>query len=674
MAKTLLLFFGGLVLIMDSSIGQRVNRTYPSYPSYPTGSYPSYPTGRYPSYPTGRYPNYPTGRYPTYPTGNYPTYPTGGRNNTNTCASNPCLNGARCYSYGSYKYGGWSCSCKPGYSGPVCQYSVSDPCKKSENVCANNGICNAKKSYYWRSVRYELACICPKTHTGPTCLKKNPCFEGPCQNGICTPMDNGTTNAIKCHCNSGFEGKNCDIPTPNLCNANTCKNNGICHQYLNHSLGISQHKCYCKNSWGGKDCSEDMSNPCQSSPCENEGVCTNGNKGKYFCTCKAGFAGQNCEHADPCTAQFCGDHGRCLAIASYDMKKNATELKAVCECDPSHAGLRCEIVNPCISENPCEHGGQCNSYPKRSYHYYFVSRGNYNSTGFTSPKCYCPQYFGGKRCEVVSPCIEKNPCQNEGVCKDNVKYSYDNGTSYKEFLEPRCYCPADYTGKYCETKIVNPCEDEPCKNGGLCSKSKTDESAFVCTCIGNYIGETCEIKNTKITECSFEKGLCSGFTTTKTGSFAWIIQSGSTRSVRTGPSTGKDGKYYIYTEASSPARSGYKAYIRSKYFETESTSCVSLNYHMYGSAIGTLKVKTENSEREMTSDKEFSLSGDQSNKWHSLSLTVQPGSSRLVIEATRGNSWAGDIAVDNIVWVGRACDEEGEGEGGENPDNGEPDK
>lgn len=32
---------------------------------------------------------------------------------------------------------------------------------------------------------------------------------------------------------------------------------------------------------------------------------------------------------------------------------------------------------------------------------------------------------------------------------------------------PICSCPADFSGKFCENKLTDPCENNPCKNNGL---------------------------------------------------------------------------------------------------------------------------------------------------------------------------------------------------------------
>lgn len=40
---------------------------------------------------------------------------------------------------------------------------------------------------------------------------------------------------------------------------------------------------------------------------------------------------------------------------------------------------------------------------------------------------------------------------------------------------------------------ANPCDPNPCKNGGHCSKEPASRQRFNCSCKDGYVGETCEI-------------------------------------------------------------------------------------------------------------------------------------------------------------------------------------
>lgn len=78
----------------------------------------------------------------------------------------------------------------------------------------------------------------------------------------------------------------------------------------------------------------------------------------------------------------------------------------------------------------------------------------------------------GVNCEgEVNECSLLSPCQNQGVCVDEV-----NGY--------RCQCLQGYTGVNCEVNI-DDCVSQPCLNGGQCMD---DVSGYVCQCGPGYTG------------------------------------------------------------------------------------------------------------------------------------------------------------------------------------------
>lgn len=116
----------------------------------------------------------------------------------------------------------------------------------------------------------------------------------------------------------------------------------------------------------------------------------------------------------------------------------------------------------------------------------------------------------------------------------------------------------------------------------------------------------------------------------------------------------------MFIEASSPRRPGDKARLLSQYFDTMPANgmCVSFWYHMFGSAIGTLNVlwKTAPGNGSNAEQVIWRLKGQQQNKWLFARVTfpnlVKP---MIVFEAIRGNSYAGDIAIDDVQVTNRPC-------------------
>lgn len=73
------------------------------------------------------------------------------------CASNPCHNGATCIDGD-----GWhSCTCAPGFTGPVCKININE-CISTP--CRNGGTCRDKID--------DFECICPPGKSGALCQGK----------------------------------------------------------------------------------------------------------------------------------------------------------------------------------------------------------------------------------------------------------------------------------------------------------------------------------------------------------------------------------------------------------------------------------------------------------------------------------------------------------------------
>jgi len=149
--------------------------------------------------------------------------------------------------------------------------------------------------------------------------------------------------------------------------------------------------------------------------------------------------------------------------------------------------------------------------------------------------------------------------------------------------------------------------------------------------------------------CGFEsasKPYC-GTWEDKTGDkFDWTRKSGSTPSYGTGPSSAEEGSQYLFIETSSPRQRGDKAELgTNKAIPLKAGAFLAFDYHMYGSSMGSLKVFAD-------SDEVFSKSGNQGNTWVAANIpldTYAGQSVTITFVGTRGSSWQGDAAIDDIV-------------------------
>ncbi|XP_064610527.1 LOW QUALITY PROTEIN: basement membrane-specific heparan sulfate proteoglycan core protein-like [Liolophura sinensis] len=81
-----------------------------------------------------------------------------------------------------------------------------------------------------------------------------------------------------------------------------------------------------------------------------------------------------------------------------------------------------------------------------------------------------------QNCGDRSPC-DKRPCQNSGICEKVDETNY------------KCVCPAEYTGRNCETEVNICITDQPCRNGARCS---VGEDGYRCFCPLGFSGRNCE--------------------------------------------------------------------------------------------------------------------------------------------------------------------------------------
>ncbi|XP_063224864.1 protein crumbs isoform X2 [Bacillus rossius redtenbacheri] len=327
--------------------------------------------------------------------------------------------------------------------------------------------------------------------TAPTQIKLGCelCFDYECKNqGWCE----SPTETYSCKCPLGFEGMDCSIDI-NECASNKCENNATCIDE------IGKYSCACLQGWTGLMCETEI-NECASNPCQNNGTCVDG-KGMFECTCTEEFMGQLCEQYRlvTCENMPCKNGSTCADIKNVKTGDNFT-----CTCAAGFEGVYCDQAF-CLA-TPCQNGAQCN-----------LSEG--------APFCQCVAGYSGKYCETnIDDCStgpdNTSPCLNGGMCVDGInKYTCD--CSETGFEGQRCeedidecelslaYCgkgicvnrPGSYTcqcnsgkcGIHCN--LTDPCEENPCQNGGTCNEYCVDApNRYSCKCIDGFVGVNCTEK------------------------------------------------------------------------------------------------------------------------------------------------------------------------------------
>ncbi|CAB3983523.1 A disintegrin and metallo ase with thrombospondin motifs 14 [Paramuricea clavata] len=158
-------------------------------------------------------------------------------------------------------------------------------------------------------------------------------------------------------------------------------------------------------------------------------------------------------------------------------------------------------------------------------------------------------------------------------------------------------------------------------------------------------------------DCDFEKDLCE-WTQMEDDDFDWQRNQGKTKSTGTGPNHDHTFKnrsgHYMFMEASNPQREGHQARLISPEVNVRQ-ACLVFFYHMWGNGCGSLKVKFLTKGGYMD-EFTWERKGDQGQRWIKAEVNARIGLTyQIVIEVSRGRTWRGDLAIDDIGFHHTKC-------------------
>ena len=246
---------------------------------------------------------------------------------------------------------------------------------------------------------------------------------------------------------------------------NYCLNNGTC---LNNKSRVNLFSCICQAGYQGKRCEFEINEcfeildsekseftypPKKVPKCSKNTLNCVDLKNDYFCECKPGFYGKNCQiDIDDCAWRPC-EYGKCIdGPNSYS-----------CECYDGYEGYNCdERTDVCLAQNTsnttstqslCQNNGFClNSLTKP---------GDY--------RCICYPGFSNKNCSAYNdPCL-KGHCKNYAICESVEFNKYDGLLAKNRRIEMvddiliideglvrvpsyKCLCSNEFTGEDCSVK------------------------------------------------------------------------------------------------------------------------------------------------------------------------------------------------------------------------------
>ena len=239
--------------------------------------------------------------------------------------------------------------------------------------------------------------------------------------------------------------------------------------------------------------------------------------------CPAGMIAQAmAEECTPCPMGFYQDlnrQGSCKQCP-FGRYTRHNGSKSIEDCIPvcGYGTYSPTGLVPCLNcpqnsfsgEPPVDGFRQCSTCPPETFTYMESATsqqqcrqkcvpGTYSDTGL-EPCNPCPRNFfqpleGQTRC---IECPSGNRTINEGSilpsscqaieCTENI--CQNGGLCLARQHQIQCYCPAGFSGKFCEINI-NECDSRPCYNNGKCVDLP---QSYRCECLQGYSGLQCQIE------------------------------------------------------------------------------------------------------------------------------------------------------------------------------------
>ncbi|XP_072013718.1 uncharacterized protein [Amphiura filiformis] len=185
---------------------------------------------------------------------------------------------------------------------------------------------------------------------------------------------------------------------------------------------------------------------------------TDGSQQSVTCTFAVTVSVQN-----PCANHGCQNGGQCTAFPG-------SCSQYYCSCPACYYGRFCENRVDQCQNHKCRNGAVCQPQPN-------------SCTDYT---CLCQGCNTGNFCEdTYNACAAgNNQCQNGAVCNTLSGVAGCNAFS--------CQCSGCFTGYRCQLAIPNPCTNNPCQNGGQCTRVQGQCFAYQCTCQSGFTGFNCQ--------------------------------------------------------------------------------------------------------------------------------------------------------------------------------------
>ena len=135
----------------------------------------------------------------------------------------------------------------------------------------------------------------------------------------------------------------------------------------------------------------DSYDPCKLTKCNSNSTCKPlfiSKKNSYYCACKSGYYGPDCQYFDTNCSSYCSTESICKPFSRPILSSNEYPL---CICPLNRFGPRCNLYYDDCQSNPCQNNGTCYE--------------TYDPTGMRSFVCLCHKSFYGDMCQHSTSAI-----------------------------------------------------------------------------------------------------------------------------------------------------------------------------------------------------------------------------------------------------------------------------
>ncbi|CAF1648215.1 unnamed protein product [Adineta ricciae] len=326
--------------------------------------------------------------------------------------------------------------------------------------------------------------------------KSNPCLTNPCHpNEQCFPLVNDKSKYL-CLCKSNFFGPNCSIEDLR-CKNGFCGSKSLCKpDYQSYLRGNDSPYCVCPFELSGDRCDIESNDLCQINSCQNDGTCLpRSTFDQIICLCEEDFYGNYCQYKKSILHLFLSNHTLTYSAAmvlqyfliDYQVVSLILAHQQVYNTLPLSLkyGHEKEIIPEVVLAQIYS------SYEDKQSNIYLLSL-HINTASFEGVISIREE----NRCPSISQLAIKSitPIEYHQICIKNFSILCFHDNSYL------CICNTNHTRVECFLYDSTLDRCSYCLANGLCLKGNPIHSNdFLCLCPACHSGTQCQFNSKPLT-------------------------------------------------------------------------------------------------------------------------------------------------------------------------------